>query len=552
MVNLAYKPLEEQEFGFTFFYNQNATDDARIQDQGKEPNSSSGTYRKFNLYWTERNLTTYQMKGDHGFPDAGGLRFNWLYAITSTSQDEPNARFFNDVNTGSGFTTESSSIPSPNRPTRYFRTLQEDNKNLKLDWTLPFRQWSDDEGQFKFGLFDSRSTRGFTERQFYYDGGGGYNSDPNSYFIANQPGLSSITTNILGGRPRSLRFNWGEFVQVFDSLYSGERGIQAGYLMLDLPTVQKVRLVGGVRYETTDLSVHSESYLDSSITGKRTNDTKLVQSDLLPAVGLIYPIGSNMNVRLNYSQTIARPSFRELAAYYSYDPLISDFVEGNPLLKMTSIANYDARWEWFPHPGELVSVSVFYKDLKDAIERGNIKVEGDTITFLNNDAKLYGVEFEGRKSLDFLGPQFNLFSLGGNFSLLKSEVTLSDSDYANKSGLVPGASRTRPLYDQSPYILNLDFNYNNPASGTAAALIFNLSGPRIAITKLNTDDVYDRPAGVLDFVISQKISRNTTLRFSAKNLLNPQLERTYGKDSDLIYSSYTRGRTFGLTLTREF
>jgi TonB-dependent receptor len=322
--------------------------------------------------------------------------------------------------------------------------------------------------------------------------------------------------------------------------------------MLDLPTVQKVRLVGGVRYETTDLSVHSESYLDSSITGKRTNDTKLVQSDLLPAVGLIYPIGSNMNVRLNYSQTIARPSFRELAAYYSYDPLISDFVEGNPLLKMTSIANYDARWEWFPHPGELVSVSVFYKDLKDAIERGNIKVEGDTITFLNNDAKLYGVEFEGRKSLDFLGPQFNLFSLGGNFSLLKSEVTLSDSDYANKSGLVPGASRTRPLYDQSPYILNLDFNYNNPASGTAAALIFNLSGPRIAITKLNTDDVYDRPAGVLDFVISQKISRNTTLRFSAKNLLNPQLERTYGKDSDLIYSSYTRGRTFGLTLTREF
>ena len=552
MINLAYKPLEDQEFGFTFFYNQNATDDARIQDLGTEANSSGGTYRKYNLYWTERNLTTYQMKGDHRFPDAGGLRFNWLYAITTTSQDEPNARFFNDVDTGSGYTTENSSLPSPSKPTRYFRALDEDNKNLKLDWTLPFRQWSDDEGLFKFGLFDSRSTRGFTERQFYYDGGSRYSNDPNFYLIANQPGLTSVTTNFVRGRPRSLSFNWGEYAQVFDSLYSGERGIQAGYLMLDLPTVKNVRVVGGVRYETTDMSVHSESYLDSSVTSLKTNDTKLVQSDVLPAIGMICPIGSNMNVRLNFSKTIARPSFRELAAYYSYDPLISDFVEGNPRLQMTSIVNYDLRWEWFPHPGELVSVSVFYKDLKNAIERGNLTVAGDVITFLNNDAKLYGIEFEGRKSLDFLGPQFNLFSLGGNFSLLKSEVLLSDSEYANKAGLVPGASRTRPLYDQSPYILNLDFNFNNPASGTAAALIFNLSGPRIAITKLNTDDVYDLPPPSLDLVISQKISRNTTLRFSAKNLLDPRIERTYGKDSDLIYSSYTRGRTFGLSLSREF
>ena len=57
---------------------------------------------------------------------------------------------------------------------------------------------------------------------------------------------------------------------------------------------------------------------------------KIVQSDLLPSAGLIYAVNPNMNIRLNYSQTIARPSFRELAAYYSYDPIINDFVEGNP------------------------------------------------------------------------------------------------------------------------------------------------------------------------------------------------------------------------------
>jgi outer membrane receptor protein involved in Fe transport len=259
-----------------------------------------------------------------------------------------------------------------------------------------------------------------------------------------------------------------------------------------------------------------------------------------------------MNFRLNYGQTIARPSFRELAAYYSYDPIVSDFVEGNPLLKLTSIDNYDMRWEWFPHPGELLSVSLFYKNLKNAIERGNVKQEGDVITFFNNDAKLYGVEFEVRKNLDFLGTPFSAFSLGGNLSLVESEVKLKPSDLSNKRKFFPNISPTRPLYDQSPYVLNFDLNYSNPWAGTTAALIFNMAGPRVAITKINTDDVYDQATPGLDFVLSQKIGRNLTLKFGAKNLLDPKIERTYGKDSTLLYSSYRRGRAVGLSFSYNF
>jgi len=306
-----------------------------------------------------------------------------------------------------------------------------------------------------------------------------------------------------------------------------------------------------VRYESTDLSVHSESYLNSSVTSMKTNDTKLEQSDLLPSAGLIYSITPKMNVRLNYSETIARPSFRELAAYYSYDTIINDFVEGNPLLSMTSIKNYDFRWEWFPRPGELLSASVFYKDLKNAIERGNIKVDSEVITFDNNDAKLYGIEFEGRGTLDFL-PDLKYFSFGANLSLLESEVKLRKKDFDAKHKLLPDANDTRPLYDQSPYILNLDLTYNNPNAGTTVGLIFNVAGPRIVITKLNTDDVYDQPAPVLDFIFAQRIGRHMGVKFSAKNLLDPEIERTYGKDSDRVYSSYRRGRSFGIALTYDF
>jgi hypothetical protein len=34
--------------------------------------------------------------------------------------------------------------------------------------------------------------------------------------------------------------------------------------------------------------------------------------------------------------------------------------------------------------------------------------------------------------------------------------------------------------------------------------------------------------------------------------LNPEFERTYGKNSDLIYSSYKKGMTFGLNLNYDF
>ena len=552
MVNLAYQPFENHELGFTFFYNQNGTDEARRLDAGTEANSPGARFRKFNLYYTERNLNTYQMKGEHRLVDLAGLQFNWLFALTKTSQDEPDARFFNDSDTGSGFASGGNGVPAPSKPTRYFRTLDENNRNLKLDWTLPFHHWTEEPGKFKFGLFDSYSERDFTERQFYYPGHGGYQDDPNRYLVESQLGLVSVRTNFLRGTPRSLTFNWGDYVQIFDSVYNGTRAVQAGYLMLDLPAVDKLRLVGGVRYESTDLFVHSESYIDSSITSKKTNDTHLVQSGLLPSAGLVYSLTPKMNVRANYSQTIARPSFRELAAYYSYDPIVSDFVEGNPLLKLTSSDNYDLRCEWFPRPGELFSVSLFYKDIKDAIERGNVKQEGDVITFFNNDATLYGAEFEARKNLDFLGAELVPFSIGGNLSLVQSEVKLKPNDLASKRQFFPHISSTRPLYDQSPYVFNADLSYSNPGAGTTASLVYNVAGPRIAIAKLNTEDVYDQPAAGLDFVISQKLGRNTTLKFGAKNLLNPTIERTYGKDSGLIYSSYKKGRSFGVSLSYNF
>ena len=111
---------------------------------------------------------------------------------------------------------------------------------------------------------------------------------------------------------------------------------------------------------------------------------------------------------------------------------------------------------------------------------------------------------------------------------------------------------TRPLADQSPYIINLDLTYDNPRWGTTLSLNYNIFGPRLLITSLNSPDVYEQPAPQFDVTVSQRIGRNLKLKFSARNLLDPEIKRTYGEDEVAIYSSYTRGRTFSLSLNCEF
>ncbi len=546
MVNLAYQLQPGHELGFAFLYNQNSEKTAQtlqgvIRDE-------DGIYYRDRLLWTERNLQTYQLKGTHTLRDAADIRFDWLAALSTTSQLEPDVRFFNYRQSASTF--ETGIADEPKNPTRYFRDLAENNRNEKADLTVPFRNWNLDDGEFKLGLFDSFSKRDFLDRGIEYAGTDPFDGNLNTFLTPGNLGYIA-TTNPANER---VSYTWPRHISTIrESLYTAESGIQAAYVMLDTPVLEKLRLVGGVRLESTSIKIHSESDVPSAITGLTTNDTKLKQTDILPAAGLIWAIRPDMNLRAHFSQTIARPSFRELAAYRSYDPILDDLLDGNPNLRMTSINNYDLRWEWFFKPGEILSVSLFYKSLKDAIERKYLDASGNSITFDNRDkGTVGGVEFEARKNLGFIDSFLDPFTVGGNVSLIWSETALTDAEYGTKRSIITDAKRTRQLYDQSPYIINLDLNYDNPRTGTGASLIYNIAGPRITIASLNTDDIYEQPAPGLDFVFSQKLGRNLSLKFNVKNILDPTIERTYGESSKLIYSSYKKGRAYGLSMSYDF
>jgi TonB-dependent receptor len=548
VINLGFEFTEDHEVGFNFIYNRAAEDMARRQVGLRPENLSDTLVDRSTLHWTERDLINYQIRGDHQLPEAAEMEISWLLSLASTTQSEPDQRYFNygRAPDGSGNTINNNALPEPSVPTRNYRDLEEDNVTFRFDDRVPVRWWGDSEGAIKVGTMFVRSERTFVQRSFAFEKGVPFDDwersgDPNNYFT---PENLQYTTTVTSQGATNYNFLRRFQTQQFgDYQYLGSQEVPAGYVSLEVPVGSRLKLVGGVRAEGTDLRLTSSGSQGSS-------GTKIQRLDLLPAAGAVFQVVTNMNLRLSYSQTLARPTYREIAPYESYDPIGDEIVRGNPNLQLTDITNYDVRWEWFPSPGAVLSVSGFYKELEHPIEKTIVTFGGGIVGFENREeATLYGLELEARHGLDVISERLGDFSAGVNFAYIKSEVPLTETEQIND----PNSPDPRPLYDQSEWMLNTDLTWERESLGTTATLAFNWAAPRIYLVDRGGPDIYEHPPMTLDLVVSQKLGRHWQLRFTAKNLLNPEYRRTYGDGfDDKIYSANTRGRVFGLQATWEY
>ena len=185
----------------------------------------------------------------------------------------------------------------------------------------------------------------------------------------------------------------------------------AYYGMLELPIVRdRLRLVGGVREEQSTITVNTTVFNDGTLCNP--NETicdatiKLDDSNLLPAVSLIYSPRDDMNVRFGYGKTVSRPELRELAPteFPAARGQLAQF--GNPSLVESTWTSYDLRWEWLPSATDAVSFGSFWKVGENPIEQTEFNQAGSAAqTWINAEkVKLLGFEFEGRKTFGFLSP----------------------------------------------------------------------------------------------------------------------------------------------------
>ncbi len=566
---LTYELHPGHELGYSFLHNQNAAAIHSIQDGrvfGFDQFNPVETSRsRLNVTsWQQRYLQNQQVKGHHLFPELNDLQADWLLSLADTGELTPDLRVFPmrlDPQADGSYIIDARNpdLPNVNFPTRLFRDSSERNANFKLDLTLPFTPGNGLESALKGGLFTSGSTRALSEHRFSYLVPQGQSTDPSAYAnqvldFAGSPRFKEVAAP--GGR---RRFAFEE--PLFDTSfigpygYDGRQVIQAFYAMTDLYLLPRLRLIGGGRVETTRLAI--SPFALSRLPGDPRDTIRLDTDDVLPSLGALVTITSNLNLRLNWSGTIARPTYREFGPVELIDVEEDLVVRGNPALQRTTIQNFDARLEWFPRPGELLSLGIFQKNLDNPIERFYLDPQNNIVSFTNRPtAILRGIELEARQRLDVLDPLLQPFSIGGNFAYIDSQV---DVPYSPNG--VDVLTYNRTLFDQPEYVLNADVSFDNPRIGTSVSVVFNRSGQRLALDVPNAPNAYEQPVNTLDLFVTQRLLRRLKLRLGARNLLDPQVRTTFISDfgdrqtdfgGRYVFRSYRRGITFTLGLTADF
>jgi outer membrane receptor protein involved in Fe transport len=552
LASATYHLQSNHKLGLSYMYNRSGEASARyLEGFSFALGSPNATYRTRSIDYVERSMHSFTLKGDHARLPFG-MKAEWQLSASTADQDEPDIRRFADTRDLSidGEDTTVYYGLYPPYPSHYWRSLNESNREVRLDLTYGFNQWNGLASKLKFGGMYLHKTRDFRETQFtMFQQAPTYWGDPDAFLDENNIGMVYDSTP---DPTIDLGVNWDRFSNP-NSNYDATQNIAAAYGMIQLPITTPLSLVGGVRYEATKMSMDRIYLGGVDAAGRPKDTTELIDgAELLPSVNLIYRLSDEINLRSAYGRTLARPTFRELSRFASEDFSGDVIFNGNPNLEYTTIDNYDLRFEWFDKPGDIVAVSGFYKRFHNPIERvfiGEYDIQYQNVP----RAELIGIEFEARKDLGFLHPALRNVRLGGNFTLIKSTVDRSERELTEKRVANPDVSSTRPMAGQSPYLVNVDIGFASRKSGTAVTALVNVFGKRLDLVTRNVlPEVYELARTSIDFTASQRVLGGLKFKASARNLTNDKIERTIEYNgAQYAFDTHSVGRSFSFGLSYE-
>lgn len=492
--------------------------------------------------FTELSLNLTSLSGSHNFPKAGGLNVEWTAATIKSNRYEPELAY---LSTQFDAETNLETIPEANvaPPLLFWRDIDDMNYSGKVDLTLPIPAFWNME--LKSGAMYEMKTRNSDETSLNIATG----NDGTKFSGGNIANFfSQENAGIVGQYDDGDNIIGNYFVDYTNpkNSYKGTSAISAGYFMAIFNPFDNFKFVAGVRAENTDIFAQSKIVQNiESVVADSTNTGIIKSLDFLPAASMIFNISDKQNFRLNYSKTIARPSLREIAPFASWDPILSIFFLGNPNLGITDIYNYDARWEWFLNPGEIIALSVFYKDFNNPISLSVRPASNTEFQFVQVESgSVSGFEVEFRKNLELISPALKDFKVGGNFAFIRSSMNIP----AN-SRFIP---ENRTFEGQSPFLANANISYSKESIGFQSTLAYNYVGRRLSSLGNQAPDNYLAPFNTLNLTINQQI-KNYSINFSANNLLNNNVtESLIYKGQEYVTDSYLKGISFKMGVTYKY
>jgi len=509
-------------------------DEARVL-QGFNLDSNTDQ-RNTRLQYVENTLFQGRVGGRHYLDLLGGTAVEWTGAYSRAGRYEPNTREVLYRQTADGTFVFDTFIQSGSI---FHQDLDENAFNGALDLQFPVRVRGV-PGTIEVGGAATRRDRDVYTRRFRFLPQGALGDDVRAL----EPDQLFSPANIA---PDSFQIQEATFQP---DNYEANLTTLAAYAKVDVEVLPRVRLAGGVRVEATEQHVDPVDLFHTSL--EPLGGANLDNTDLVPGATVTWSASDEMNVRFAASRTIARPEFRELAPFSFADFAGGFLVAGNPHVERSRITNLDARWEWFPRPGAVLSISGFYKRFADPIEEIVYPSTEFIKTWVNADvARNFGTELEARSNLGFLSEGLENLAFNLNLTLVDSEVDTGDEAVI----FIPGSGpvtiqvvdRQRRLQGQSAYVVNASLDWYVPASGTAMTVLYNRFGSRISqVGTQLLPDVLEQPRDAFDVVIQQPLGPRFGVKASASNLLASEHRYTQGGD---LLVGWEPGRVFSLKLS---
>lgn len=540
-LNMAYKIAPTSKIALNLMYNRSSDKVADFREGrwSEEVFGENNIYQTNVLQYLERSIGSAQLKGKHTLGKRN-IEVEWLSSLAQSTQDEPDLRYFSrDYIQNGDERVYNINIAAYPAPSRYYRDMLETNWDNKVDVTIPFTTNAGDS-KIQLGAGFLNKERDFNESRYDYGRLTGFNV-LDDFRQTGDPADFLQDVGFLENGQRGMTIL--DATQLTNS-YTGSQQVVSAYAMTDWKIVGKLRSVMGLRYEGTNIETKSDN--------RGIEAGTIETNDILPALNLIYEATEKTNIRASYGRTLARPTFRELAPFPSFD-FIGDFILiGNPNLERTLIDNIDLRFESYPGLGEIISISAFYKRFQNPIERAfNPQAANGEVQFRNVDAAtVMGIELEVRKRLNFT-KALERFSVGSNLSIMSSKVDIDPRELQLIRATDPNRKSTRSMFMQSPYVANAFVYYDIEEKGINVSTTFNVFGKRLAyVTQGGQPDVFEVARPSLDFAFKKTTEKGWGFTFRARNLLNPEYKMVQEfKGQEYTYSSYRIGRTFSLGIT---
>jgi len=557
MAGVALKTAKSK-YRLNFLHLQNGESKAGIFDYQKTNQGTEFFGFQHNLEYSQRSLSNLLLTGKHILNK--GWEAEWKLSPSLSKIEDPDIRFtryvISDSDSSVNIGTESGF------PERIWRELEEINYSGLINVSKDF-MFLGEKANLQFGGAYTYKERDFIIRSYAVNVRSvPLTGDPNELFKPEN--LWPMNDNVNKGTAYEARF-----VPTNPNQFNANTNLIAGFISAKLNPINRIQAIVGLRIENYLQRYTGQDQLGINVLN---NDKVIDDIDVFPSVNLIMNVNEKQNLRFSWAQTIARPSFKELSYSEIFDPITGrtfvgglfrdandvagvEYWDGN--LVSTHIQNFDLRWEIFQTGGQTVSVSGFYKHFINPIELVQYTTLVGAFQPRNvGDGDVIGGEFELRKNIDFISPWLQNFTFNANFTLTKSSIKMSATEYESRTENAragQSVSTHRDMAGQAPYLINAGLAYQGGNKGFFegfdAGLFYNMQGQTLLIVGIvDRPDIYSVPFHSLNFNANKSFGKNNNMQvgFKIDNLLNDKKESVFKsyEAADQYYERLSPGRKF--------